>query len=226
MPETRLTIHGENLTATGNFKLGLFFYGEGSGIVRNSDLTRLAGRTPRSITMGLLKLQPGASVADVRARLRGTLPSDTLVLTRSELFAQERAYFLSTKPVGIMLYISMLIAYLVGTVILVQVLSTDISNRMGEYAVLKAMGFSVGHFVYGVGAAEAVLLALGGLVPALLAWARWCWVSSNIRPIFSAALGLWPDRHHAGRLRCFLAAGAAMQWRCAGLALADPAELF
>ncbi len=50
-----------------------------------------------------------------------TLPDGTLVLTRDELIAQERAYFLSTKPIGIMMYISMLIAYLVGSVILIQV---------------------------------------------------------------------------------------------------------
>ena len=166
VPGTRVAINGENLTVAGQFKLGLFFYGEGSGIVRNADFTRLAGRPPNSITMGLIRLAPGADPAEVKARLMRTLPSDTLVLTRGELIAQERDYFLSTKPVGIMMVISMLIAYLVGSVILIQILSTDLSNRMGEYAVLKAMGFAA-PFVYGVGAAEAALLSLGGLIPAL-----------------------------------------------------------
>ncbi len=67
---TRLAINGENLTVTGQFKLGLFFYGEGSGIVRNADFTRLAGRPPRTMTMGLLQLQPGANPDDVRKRLQ------------------------------------------------------------------------------------------------------------------------------------------------------------
>ena len=164
---TRLAINGENLTATGQFKLGLFFYADGSGIVRNADFTRLAGRPPRSITMGLIRLKPGANAADVQARLARTLPSDVLVLTRNQLISQERAYFLSTRPIGIMLYTSMLIAYLVGSVILIQVLSTGIANRLGEYATMKAMGFPLWR-VYGVGAAEAALLSLGGLVPALV----------------------------------------------------------
>ena len=68
---TRLMINGENLTATGQFKLGLFFYADGSGIVRNTDFTRLAGRPPRTITMGLIKLQPGADARTVQARLAG-----------------------------------------------------------------------------------------------------------------------------------------------------------
>jgi len=99
--------------------------------------------------------------------LARTLPSDVLVLTRNQLISQERAYFLSTRPIGIMLYTSMLIAYLVGSVILIQVLSTGIANRLGEYATMKAMGFPLWR-VYGVGAAEAALLSLGGLVPALV----------------------------------------------------------
>ena len=221
-PGTRVAIHGENLTVTGRFKLGLFIYGEGSGIVRNSDFTRLAGRPPRSITMGLIQLQPGANPDDVRARLRATLPRNTLVLTRGELIAQERAYFLSTKPVGIMLYISMLIAYLVGTVILVQVLSTDISNRLGEYAVLKAMGFSAG-FVYGVGAAEAVLLALGGLIPALALGALVLGFI-QVRTHLPAALGFELIFVMLGIALVLAAGAAAIALR--RLARADPAELF
>jgi putative ABC transport system permease protein len=218
----RMQINGENLAVTGQFKLGLFFYGEGSGIVRNTDFTRLAGRPPRSITMGLLKLQPGADPEDVRARLQKTLPPDTLVLTRKELITQERAYFLSTKPVGVMMYISMLVAYLVGSVILVQVLSTDISNRMGEYAVLKAMGFGM-PFVYGVGAAQAALLSLGGLIPALALGAIVLWII-EYQTHLPTGLGL-------GLIGAMLAIALLLAAGAAAIALrrlskADPAELF
>ena len=221
-PGSRVEINGENLTAAGQFKLGLFIYGEGSGIVRNADFTRLAGRPPRSITMGLIQLQPGADPAEVKARLTRTLPSDTLVLTRGELIAQERAYFLSTKPIGIILYVSMLIAYLVGSVILIQILATDISNRMGEYAVLKAMGFAAS-FVYGVGAAEAVLLALGGLIPALIVGAL-VLAFIQYQTHLPAALGFGLTGIMLG-IAVALAAGAALV-ALRRLAQADPAELF
>ena len=219
---TRAEINGENVTFTGQFKLGLFFYGEGSGIVRNADFTRLAGRPPRGITMGLIKLDPGADPETVRARLKKTLPPDTLVLTRGELIAQERAYFLSTKPVGVMMYISMLIAYLVGTVIMIQVLSTDISNRMTEYAVLKAMGFSM-TFVYGVGAAEAALLALGGLIPALGVGALVLW-GIEYQTHLPAGLGIGLIATMLGIALLLAAGSAAIALR--RLVRADPAELF
>ncbi len=219
---TRLMINGENLTATGQFKLGLFFYADGSGIVRNADFTRLAGRPARTITMGLIKLQPGADARTVQARLARTLPSDVLVLTRNQLISQERAYFLSTRPIGIMLYTSMLIAYLVGSVILVQVLSTGIANRLGEYATMKAMGFPLWR-VYGVGAAEAALLSLGGLVPALVCGAL---VLGFIQ--YSTHLSTFPG---LGLLltmigiALLLAAGAAAV-ALRRVARSDPAELF
>jgi putative ABC transport system permease protein len=221
-PGTRLQINGENLTVRGNFKLGLFFYGEGSGIVRNADFTRLADHPPRSITMGLLKLAPGADPDDVRARLQKNLPEGTLVLTRHELISQERAYFLSTKPVGVMMYISMLVAYLVGSVILIQVLSTDISNRMGEYAVLKAMGFAA-PFVYGVGLAQAALLALGGLVPALLMGALVLW-GIEYQTHLPTGLGFGLTAAMLGIALLLAAGSAAIALR--RLAKADPAELF
>jgi len=164
---TNVEINGERLTVTGQFKLGLFFYAEGAAIVRNNNFTRLDGRDPHSISMGLIRLNRGVSPAKAKADLIRALPSDTLVFTRSELLDSERAYFLSTKPIGIMIYISMMIACLVAVVIIVQVLSTEVSNRMKEYAVLKAMGANVA-FVYGIGLAQAAILGLGGLLPAAL----------------------------------------------------------
>jgi putative ABC transport system permease protein len=219
---SRLAIRGENLSVAGQFKLGLFFYADGSGIVRNTDFARLAGRPPRSLTMGLVRLKPGADARAVQARLARTLPSGLLVLRRSELIAQERAYFISTRPVGIVLYISMLIAYLVGTVILVQVLSTDISNRLGEFATMKAMGFADIR-VYGVGGAQAVLLALGGLVPALFFGAL---VLALIQ--YQTHLETFPGLGLVAAmilLALVLAAGAA-SIALRRVVRADPAELF
>jgi len=68
----------------------------------------------------------------------------------------------------------MLIACVVGAVIMIQVLSTEVANRMKEYAVLKAMGSRLS-FVYGIGLAQAVLLGLGGLLPSLAAGGAVLW---------------------------------------------------
>lgn len=164
---TDAEINGQRVTVAGQFKLGLFFYAEGAAIVRNINFAHLVGRDSQSISIGLLRLNPGISPKKAKADLIKALPSDTLVLTRTELLDGERDYFLSTKPIGIMIHISMIIACLVAIAIIIQVLSTDMANRMNEYAVFKAMG-APPPFVYGVGLAQAGLLGLGGLVPAAL----------------------------------------------------------
>ena len=164
---TRAKIGDEFETIAGHFKLGLFFYGEGSAIVRNTDFPRLTDRDSSKVSIALFQLRPGVSAQKAKRDLEAIVPEHTLVFTRDELLQQERDYFLSVRPVGIMIYISMLIACLVGTVIIVQVLSTEVANRMKEYAVLKAMGSSPA-FVYGIGVTQSVLVGLGGLLPALM----------------------------------------------------------
>lgn len=172
---TKGKIGDELVTVAGGFKLGLFFYGEGSAIVRNTDFPRLADRNSDKVSVALFRLRPGVDPQKAKRDLEAIVPEHTLVFTRAELLRQERDYFLSVRPVGIMIYVSMLIACLVGTVIIVQVLSTDVANRTKEYAVLKAMG-SRPAFVYGVGVAQSVLIGLGGLLPALLTGAVVLWV--------------------------------------------------
>jgi len=219
---TDAQIGDERVTVTGQFKLGLFFYAEGGTIVRNTNFPRLSGRDPRMISIALLKLKPGISADKAKADLIRALPSHTLVMTRDELLKEERAYFLSTKPIGVMIYISMLIACLVGGAIIVQVLSTEVSNRMNEYAVLKAMG-SGPVFVYGIGMVQAGLLGLGGLVPAALLGAlvlELIEYRTHLGTSLSLGLGV---TMLAITLALASTAGAAVVRR---VQQADPAELF
>jgi putative ABC transport system permease protein len=221
-PGTDAQIGDERVNVVGQFKLGLFFYAEGGTITRNANFDRFTNRDPNLISIGLLKLKPGVPAAKARADLIKALPSNILVMTRDTLLSDERAYFLSTKPVGIMLYISMIIACLVGGAIIVQVLSTDVSNRMNEYAVFKAMGADLS-FVYGIGMAQAGLLGLGSLVPATLVGAVVLSVVAN-RTHLDAYVGpSLVTTMLVITLALSLAAGAAVVSR---VQRADPAELF
>jgi putative ABC transport system permease protein len=165
-PGSGAEIHDERMTVRGQFKLGLFFYAEGATLVRNVDFPRLTGRDPHTISLGLVKVKPGVSLAKARVNIAAALPSGTLVMTKAQLERQEREYFLSTKPLGIMIYISMIIACLVGGAIILQVISTDIANRVAEYAVLKAMGAGPS-LIYGIAMGQAVILGLAALAAAL-----------------------------------------------------------
>jgi putative ABC transport system permease protein len=154
----------------GQFELGMFFYADGAAALRNADLPRFAPGNGRSVSFGLLQLQPGAQPEAVRQRLGEVLPADVRVLTRSELIEGERAFFLSTKPLGIMIASGMVVAFLAAAVVLWQVLSAEIMRRLGEFSTLSAMGFSR-VFVLGVGFCETLFLGLAAFLPAMLSGA-------------------------------------------------------
>jgi putative ABC transport system permease protein len=219
---TTAKIGDELETIEGHFRLGLFFYGEGTAIVRNTDFPRLTDRDSSKMSIGLFQLRPGVSPQKAKRDLEAIVPEHTLVFTREELLQQERDYFLTVRPVGIMIYISMLIACLVGTVIIVQVLSTEVANRMKEYAVLKAMGSNPA-FIYGIGVTQSVLVGLGGLLPALLIGGIVLWYI-QYRTHLEAALGLvLLGKMLAITLGASICAAAAVLGR---VQRADPAALY
>jgi putative ABC transport system permease protein len=59
------------------------------------------------------------------------------------------------------------IAFAVGLVILFQVLSTELGNRINEFATMKAMGFSI-QFIYGIGIMQNLIITLLSFLPAWL----------------------------------------------------------
>ena len=85
--------------------------------------------------------------------------------TRQALLSREQSYFIDVKPVGILFSAGVFVAFMVGVVILFQVLSTEISNRLREFATMKAMGFSP-LYVYGVGINQAIFYSVLSFLPA------------------------------------------------------------
>ncbi len=216
------SIGGQPVEVAGNFSLGLFFYSNGSAIVRNSDFANLTRRDARLTSVGLLRLAEGADVGEVKAELLRSLPPDVRVLTRGELIEQERAFFISTKPIGIMLTISMWIAFMVGAVILLQVISMEIVNRMTEFATLNAMGFGT-VFVYGIGVLEAAILAIGAFIPGFAVAAAVLWLIERLTHLPTAATLLLAFTV-LGIVLAMSALAAASAIR--RIAHADPAELY
>jgi putative ABC transport system permease protein len=149
------------------FAFGPFFYAEGSAIARNDSFSRLANRDGRQTSVGLIRIGEGQDPAAAKAAIAEVLPDDIVILTRDELVGQEQDYFIAVKPVGIMFDVGAIIAFVVGAVTLFQVLSTEINNRLKEYATIKAIGFG-SRFVYGLGVAQTAMLVLLGFVPAVV----------------------------------------------------------
>ena len=151
----------------GAFTMGRSFYESGNVIM--SDWTYVQHNTRHSldrVTIGVITLEPGANIDLVSNRLRKTLPEDVAVLTHAELIETEEI-FQASQPAGIILKFGTVVGFIVGLIILYQVLYADVSDHLPEYATLKAIGYSDRYFIVVV-LQEALILGLIGFLPGFL----------------------------------------------------------
>lgn len=64
------------------------------------------------------------------------------VLTKEETLTREKYRWMWQTPFGLIFQMGVLLSLLVGAAIVYMVLSTDVANRLSEYATLLAMGYS------------------------------------------------------------------------------------
>jgi putative ABC transport system permease protein len=153
----------------GHFALGAGLAADGSVITSDRGFARVTpGRTVEDVTFGLATIEEGANPADVAARLNSLLPGDLEALTRSQVEAMEIHRWLNETPIGLIFRMGVAIALVVGVAIVYQVLSSDVTAHLREYATLKAMGYADGKLSRVV-VGQALILALLGFVPGLIA---------------------------------------------------------
>jgi putative ABC transport system permease protein len=162
--EVQTLMANQRVNVVGLFSLGSTVVEKGTVLM--SDLTYTRWYGPQSldhITLGVLTLEPGSDIESVQAQLQAHLPDTVEVLTKEELIAKEHK-FNATDPIGIIFGFGSTVGFVVGIVIVYQVLYTDISDHLPEYATLKAMGYSDGALLRVV-LIEAMLLAILGFMP-------------------------------------------------------------
>jgi putative ABC transport system permease protein len=215
-------INGRRLWIAGHYAMGAALFAEGGAFIDHDSFLQISRRGSRDVTFGLVKIAPGRDPDTVAAALRAGLPKDVLVFTRAGLIRGEQDYFVSVKPVGIIFKVGVFVAFVVGVVILFQVLSTEISNRLKEYATLKAIGFTP-FFIYSIGVIQALLFAALSFLPAVALSAGVFWAVRTF--------GRLPALLDAGLLLLVLGLTLVMCALSTLLALrkvrrAAPAELF
>jgi putative ABC transport system permease protein len=152
----------------GDFTLGTGFGADGALLTSRGTFRRLLPyRRPSEISLGLVRLKPGEQPDAVANSLRALLPRDVQVFTRDELGAHERRHWMTKTSVGVIFGFGVFVALLVGTAIVYQVLSSDISSRIAEYATLKAIGYPR-RYLSRLVLEQALMLAVAGFLPGFL----------------------------------------------------------
>ena len=215
-------VNGKQFQAVGVFSLGASFGAEGNLITGTSSfLTLFPDRSPDQIDIGVVQLRSDADARNVHSQLQAGLPTDVKVLTKAEFIQLERQYW-GEGGTGFIFNLGAVVGFIVGTVIVYQILYTDVSDHLPEYATLKAMGYS-DRYLTSVLAQEILVLAVLGFIPGFF-------LSIGLYQITYAATFL-PVVMKTGRAVIVFSLTLAM---CSGSGLialgklrsADPADIF
>jgi putative ABC transport system permease protein len=129
------------VTLAGGFPMLRGFAADSTVICGDLNFLALCRFPPDQVSFGFLKVREGA-VAAVRDELRALLPPDVEPLTRAEILARETDHWVNQTSTGQLFAFGVLVAMVVATVVVYQVLSNDVREHLPEYATLKAMGYS------------------------------------------------------------------------------------
>ena len=165
--ETELA--GKRVRVAGLVSLGPSFGADGNLLTsRETFLELLPSNPPGSIEIGLLRLRSGADPDAVVRSLTASLPNDVKVFTKQAFIEFEKNYWRSSTSIGFIFSLGAAMGFVVGCVIVYQILYTDVSDHLPEYAPLMAMGYRL-KTLLGVVAREGIFLAVMGYVPAYAA---------------------------------------------------------
>lgn len=159
-------IGSKRIQVAGLFTMGASFAADGNVIASDSTFLHLFDRNPEQIEVGLIHLRPGADLLEVQKELRQHLPSNINVLTIEEFAKIERTYWAEGTGIGFIFGLGVIMGFIVGIVIVYQILYSDVSDHLPEYATLKAMGYG-DNYLLGVLMQEAFILAVLGFIPSL-----------------------------------------------------------
>ena len=165
-------INDRETEVVGLFEMGTSFGIDGTIITSEDNWLRLFPSLPRSeIHLGLIRLQPGHDPGKVSNALADYLPEDVLVLTKQQFVEREKAYWNSATPIGYIFAFGAIMGFVVGAIIVYQILFADVSEHLNEYATLRAIGYK-NRFVSGIVLQEAAILAVLGYIPgvAIVYW--------------------------------------------------------
>lgn len=221
--QVKTEIDRRTITIAGLFKVGASFIADGTLITSDQNFLRLfPRREPGSVSIGMVKVEPGADPQQTAKVLQARLGDDVQVLTKEEFITFEKNYWQTNTAIGFIFSLGVGMGFMVGVIIVYQVLSTDVNAHIKEYATFKAMGYR-NWYLLGVVFEEALILGILGFLPGL-----------------GVSMGLYTMTRNATNLPIIMTVGRAVQVQIMTIIMcvisgaiatrkvqaADPADMF
>jgi putative ABC transport system permease protein len=158
-------VNGNWTSVDGGFPLGTSFVADATLVTSDENFKRLVpSREFGDVDLGIVKLSPGVNAIEVRDRMRASLPPDVRIVTKQEMLDIETGYWARNTPIGFVFRMGLGMGLVVGLIVVYQVLYSDVTDHLAEYATLKAMGYSDAALAWVV-IQEALILSAFGFVP-------------------------------------------------------------
>jgi putative ABC transport system permease protein len=207
----------------GLFTIGTSFAADGTLITSDLNFMRLfPRRSLDKVNLGVVSLRPDVDPKAVQSVLQTKFGKEVKVMTRQEFIDLEKKYWSDSTPIGFIFAVGVGMGLVVGAVIVYQILYSDVSDHLAEYATLKAVGFS-DTYLLKVVFQEALILAILGYIPGFV-------IAAGLYELTRSAT-LLPIGMTIGRSLLVLILTMAMCLSSGGIAVrrlhsADPADIF
>ncbi|MBW4418453.1 MAG: ABC transporter permease [Myxacorys californica WJT36-NPBG1] len=126
---------------------------------------------PRRLTIAdpisfvMIRAKAGQDLGQLKQRLESTLPG-THVYTQAQMSTITRNYWEQRTGVGFVLGLGATVGFIVGMVIVGQILYSSVADHLREFGTLKAMGAS-NWVIYSVILEQALWMAVLGYIPSI-----------------------------------------------------------
>ena len=142
------------------------------------------------ISFVLIRAKPGQDLNQLKKRLEAALP-DTQAYTQAEITDLTQTFWTDRTGIGFVLGLGATVGFVVGMVIVGQILYSSVSDHIREFGTLKAMGAS-NWVIYSVILEQALWMAVLGYIPSIafcLGLGVWTQAAKGIMILITPAMG-------------------------------------
>ncbi len=158
-------LSNRRIKVVGLFELGTSFAFDGHIITSDLNFLRIINnREKGAIDIGLIKLKAGSNPEKFKLKLQQYLPRDVRVFTKQEFIDLEKNYWQASTPVGFIFTLNVVLGFIVGAVVVYQILYTNVSEHLKEFATLKAIGYS-NQYLLNIVFQQALIIGSLGYIP-------------------------------------------------------------
>ncbi|MCC7527162.1 MAG: FtsX-like permease family protein [Candidatus Melainabacteria bacterium] len=207
----------------GLFKIGASFAADGTVITSDTTFPFIfSQKNSGDVELGLIKVKTAQDISSVKQVLTSMYGKEVAVYTKADFAEVEKRYWAEGTGIGFIFGLGVVVGFIVGVVIVYQILHSDVADHLQEYATLKAIGYP-NNYLLQVVFKESAILSLTGFIPAyVIAYLLYRLAEdSTSLPIFmTGERGVLVYLLSASM--CLISASIALQ----KLRHADPAEVF